>query len=103
MKAQNRAIEGFSITYGRVAPYVPSHRVRRQSNVVYIVKFFLPDWKPSYAYHGSYLSYEIERTYYKIYNPQQFQFNLEQLKAYIVGWHRTADSVEVVDFEILSS
>ncbi len=103
MKQVKTPLNAVDVTYGRVTPYVPPHKPRKQSNVIYAVSFFLPDWKPDYAHAGKCLSYQIEQTYYKIFNPQKFVFNLDEFKEFLVQWHWNTDGLVPQNFEVIDS
>jgi hypothetical protein len=75
--------------YGRIAPYVPPHKTRKWRNVSFVVRYFLCFYKPNYAYGlETYLSYESDVAHYQVYNPQQFNFDLDNLIATIIASHR---------------
>ncbi len=89
-------------TYARVIMYVPSHKPRKMKNATVSVAFFLPDRKPTYAYGcDTFLSYSINEDDYEIYNPQKFEFNLDDLTNHLFRWHLKHDKVKVTNFCIV--
>jgi hypothetical protein len=103
MTRDNLLDNASDVAYGRVAPYVPKHKTRKMQNVTFIVAFWLPDWKPSYTYADTWLSYEVGTTYYKVFNPQRFAFRTDDLISYLVQWHLLYGDSKPVNFEIMNS
>lgn len=100
MKYEKSLLTGQGVTYGRIAPHIHSKKVKRLTNAVFIVHFYLPDGVPSYA-HGKHMFYRVGEMDYKIYNPQQFTFNLETIIAFLSTWHRQVDGDLAEEFQIV--
>lgn len=97
-------IDSFDITYARVIMYVPKHKPRKMKNATPSVAFFFPDGIPSYVYGcDTFLSYSVNEIYYKIYNPQKFVFDFDELKNHLYQWHLRHDKAEAIDFRIVKT
>ena len=88
--------------YGRVIPYIPSHKFRKMKNAIYVVRYFIDFYKPSYAYGlATFLTYQTDTNFYEVYNPQRYVFDMEALKATISSSHRYHHSEIVSSFSIV--
>lgn len=94
----------FDVTYARVIMYVPPHKTRKMKNATPSVAFFFPDRIPTYIYGcDTFLSYSINEDEYKIYNPQKFEFNLDDLKNHLFQWHLKHDNAKATNFQIVKT
>lgn len=103
MKENSPLGSAIDVLYGRVSPYVPEHKPRKMKNATFIVSFWLPYWKPNYAYADTWLSYEVGTAYYKIFNPQKFKLRTDELIIFLCQWHRYVGEVAPVNFKIIGS
>lgn len=86
--------------YARVKP-IKGQIGKRGKNLLVQASFWLPDTPPPYAF-GSYLQYETEAEFVRVYNPQQVRFSKNQLISAIRTMYK-AVGVECWGFEIKSS
>ena len=93
---------GRILIYGRIKMYVPSHKPRKMVNASATVAYFLPTYKPNWAYGNThYLYYRSNKREFELYNPQNFKFELDYMKSLIVNVHNYQFNEVVRDFEIL--
>jgi len=88
---------------GRVSMFIPKHKPRKLINASVMVSFWLNDRvKPTYSDKMfSYLAYDLGENEYRIYNPQKYKFDIEELKAHLVLYHRYVDGEIPSDFRVV--
>ena len=89
--------------FGRVTTVTKNiRRKNRKEKIKVHVIFWLANWEAPYA-TGNYLHYETEKSEYKIYNPLDYAFDLNQLISFIRTWHSQNDDKVVSAFSIKES
>lgn len=97
----SNGIIAYDIFFGRVSPYIPSHKTRKMQNMIPIVSYWMGDFNPSYSYSSSHLCYQVGIDIYKIYNPQKYKLIVSQLIGYIRSYHRHCGNKDAVDFRVI--
>ena len=89
--------------FGRITRIDKGYFRRSRKQVVEVKTiFWLAEFNPPYAY-GDYLFYETGDATYKIYNPLQYNFALEQLMQYQRAWHALHEGQDILRYEVVAS